>query len=60
MSENLLCGTAQQIVDALAGLRDPKAWETAHQLSLAALAKIDCEGQMQRLKEAMASAAASA
>ncbi len=59
IAKYLLCGTAQQIVEAFTELRDAREWRTAHQASLLALEKIDCRGQLERLKAAMASAAAS-
>lgn len=58
IGKHLLCGSAQQIVDALTELRAPEAWQEAHEVSLAALGKIDIEGQLERLKAAMAAAAA--
>lgn len=57
--QHLLCGTARQIADAFAELRDGREWEAAHQASLLALEKIDCDEQLERLKAAMALAAAS-
>ncbi len=59
IGQHLLCGTAGQIADAFANLKDPREWEAAHQASLLALQQIDCDGQLERLKAAMASAAAS-
>lgn len=59
IGKHLQCGTAQRIVDAFTELKDRREWEAAHQASLLALEKIDCGGQLERLKAAMASAAAS-
>ena len=59
VGQHLLCGTAEQIAEAFVELTDAQKWETAHQASLLALEKIDCQGQLERLKAAMASAAAS-
>ncbi len=58
VGEHLRCGTAQQVADAFRALTERTAWDAAHQASLAALQKIDCDGQLGRLKAAMASAAA--
>lgn len=56
IGKHLLCGTAGQIADAFTELTDAREWEAAHRASLQALDEIDCEGQMERLKAAMAAA----
>ena len=59
VGEHLLCGSAEDVVRAFAELREPGAWHEAHRASLAALEKIDCAGQLETLKAAIVSAAAS-
>ena len=55
----LECGTPEQIAEAFTALKRPDEWAAAHQASLAALERIDCEGQLDRLKRAMNAAAVS-
>ena len=59
VGKHLECGTPKQITDAFTALKRPEEWAEAHLASLAALERIDCDGQLERLKEAMAAAAVS-